>query len=97
MPATAAPTKTCPRCSLHLPLTSYSVDNGRADGLNLYCSGCHSKFNAEWRRSNPEKVAAHNRARRQRNQVRNAARRASGWDPHNPTEGGGGDDQECAQ
>lgn len=45
----AAETKYCGGCELELPIDSFSVDNSRADGLNIRCRQC---VRDRWREKN---------------------------------------------
>lgn len=52
---TSMQTKTCTKCKQELPVTSYSKDNTRTDGLSPYCKPCRSDENKAWRERNAER------------------------------------------
>jgi hypothetical protein len=58
---TAVCTKTCPICSLELPLVEFGVCRARKDGRNLYCKSCIRKKVTESRRALKEYRSARKR------------------------------------
>jgi hypothetical protein len=61
-------TKTCARCKLVLPRTSFPKDKSRNDGLFSYCKSCNYKHSRAWAITNKERTAAYNLEYRQKNQ-----------------------------
>lgn len=53
--------KTCPICSLQLPLSEFGVCRARKDGRNLYCKSCIRKKVTESRRALKEYRSARKR------------------------------------
>jgi len=85
-------TKRCPKCTKVKPLDDFSADRSRADGRSTHCRTCRYAANAQWRKGNPEKINALNRAyraahpdearswtRKYRQSVRNAVFGHYGW------------------
>lgn len=63
-------TKRCTSCKEEKPLTEYTKDRSRTDGLNAMCVVCHRAKGQTWRDANPEeskrRVREAQRARRMR-------------------------------
>jgi hypothetical protein len=58
-------TKTCPDCNRTLPLSGFTKNAARVDGLSVYCKPCAAERQREWKHNNPEKVRAAKRQYRQ--------------------------------
>lgn len=53
--------KACTRCNLIQPLSEFSPDRRKKDGLQSRCKKCNSDISREWRAKNPEAVREHSR------------------------------------
>lgn len=51
-------TKTCCRCKTPLPLSSFNLDSGKADGFDVMCRACRKEQKADYYRRNRDKVIA---------------------------------------
>jgi len=52
--------KTCTKCAEAKPVSEFSKDAGKRDGLHSNCKTCAKTRHSEWRAANPEKVKARN-------------------------------------
>lgn len=59
--------KFCNGCSETKPLTAFSKDKSRDDGLEYYCKVCKAEYRKEYRRSNKEKIALRAKIYREKN------------------------------
>lgn len=75
--------KVCARCGEEKPASEFYVDKRRKDGLYSHCKMCHSVIGADYRKANPEKVAAKN-ARYSLAHKEEIAARARAWQKANP-------------
>jgi hypothetical protein len=55
-------TKQCTACSLLLPLSNFSIDSSRHDGLEHRCRDCEAKRARLYRQNNPERRKATKKA-----------------------------------
>lgn len=53
-------TKRCTKCNVYKPLSKFSKDKDKKDGLSTRCKLCKSGEHAKWRKANPEKVKENN-------------------------------------
>lgn len=56
--------KTCPKCTKHLPIESFNVNRTLPDGHSGWCSRCQAYANRIWRAENPAYIEAYNAERR---------------------------------
>jgi len=56
--------KSCARCRREQPLELFAKHRGTNDGRGTYCRDCRATYQRNWRRRNPGKEKARNRARR---------------------------------
>lgn len=63
------PTKCCTKCQREYPATGafFPPDRRCADGLKHHCRECSRAYQSQWRKSNPNKIAASKRRYRERN------------------------------
>lgn len=57
-PGLDVPDKRCPACGATKPIAEFRPNRAMRDGRNSYCKPCHVAQVADWKRRNPEKVAA---------------------------------------
>jgi hypothetical protein len=53
--------KTCSKCKVSLPKTSFYKNKVNKDGYQAECKECRKKLSVEWQKRNPEKVTGRNR------------------------------------
>lgn len=53
--------KTCRSCGKAKPLDAFHRDRAKSDGRGSYCKPCKARSNEQWRRANPERMAALNK------------------------------------
>jgi hypothetical protein len=53
--------KTCSKCRESKPVSEFYARAAARDGLLSRCKGCMRSASAEWKRKNPERVAAYNK------------------------------------
>jgi hypothetical protein len=59
--------KLCTACNTTKPFEAFSKQASAKDGLQRQCKACKAAYLAAWQRANPERVAAYDRACRERN------------------------------
>ena len=52
-------TKRCPKCERVLPITQFSNDKSKKDGLRSYCKECTKAYNVEYYVNNKERLKAY--------------------------------------
>lgn len=61
--------KRCPGCATLKPLTEFSKNKRKQDGLQSSCKACAKQRNAKWYSTNPEARIQQNRYQRNRNKA----------------------------
>lgn len=77
--AQASPTKVCSQCGVERPRSDFSKDGNSTDGLRAYCYRCFRKYDAAYRKRNPDRIAEKAERQRERSRERSAA-----WLAENP-------------
>lgn len=57
------PPKTCVKCYVSLPRSSFCVSEQRSDGLKGWCRACSSTYGQQWNKSNPDKITEYAKTR----------------------------------
>ncbi len=76
-------TKKCCMCKELKPITSFSKDRSRSDGINNRCKTCDSIKNNKWRKENPEKKKRADYLWRQKN-LQHCKDTTNKWKKENP-------------
>lgn len=65
--------KTCTKCGATKPVSEFSKNRSKKDGLQASCKACFKAYNSAYREANGEKIAAVRRAYREANREKRAA------------------------
>jgi hypothetical protein len=58
--------KTCPTCSLALPISNFPKNKSKIDGLSSHCRECKARYQKSWYEKNKERHSARVRERNDR-------------------------------